>query len=223
MLYGLIGGVFLLVAIPRVILAFFIWKFLPEKVSGSQKTGYGKSGKSRISWIIAAIYIIVLMNALSLLMLGPTYMSAVENLDLGFVDFLFGISIVMAIPFHLFGGILADKLKPKRATILLLTVYAIFLFLFVTSQDYLRLIGSMFMLYSLIQGVIVSLLVLTTRKIPHEILGSTGGLLLAVGYAGGALGPLIVGYIADITSFNLAFLFLGIITIGGIILTALTK
>ncbi len=60
-------------------------------------------------------------------------------------------------------------------------------------------------------------LLLIAEVVEAEAIGRAGGLVLSVGYMGGVLGPSLTGYLRDVTGdFNLALLFLGLLSLASL-------
>jgi MFS family permease len=153
----------------------------------------------------------------------PTYL--VESLHIAYTTsgFIGSLSFLFATFSALAAGMSTDRVGAKKSSLAIVAIYLIFLVIFAFSSNVIVTIISLLIVTSSQASMIPVLLSAVPKKFPQTELGRIIGLVICLGYGGGAIGPFIVGRIADGYGFFSAFLFLTfcVAVTGGIILVGL--
>ncbi len=149
----------------------------------------------------------------------PTYL--VDNLHLSYTatGFVGSLSFLLAIFSALLAGVSADHIGPKASALVVVTTYLVFLILFTFSSSIIYTVISLWIVSSTQAFMIPVLLSSIPKRFPRAELGRIYGLVIAIGYGGGAIGPFIVGRIADTYGFSSAFLTLALcVALAGLVI-----
>ncbi len=149
----------------------------------------------------------------------PTYL--VVNLHLSYTaaGFVGSLSFLLAIFSALLAGVSADHIGPKRSALVVVSTYLVFLIFFTFSSSITYAIISLWVVSSAQAFMVPALLSSIPKRFPGAELGRIYGIVIAIGYAGGAIGPFIVGRIADMYGFSSAFLALAVcVALAGLVI-----
>ncbi|RKS85171.1 benzoate transport [Orbus hercynius] len=222
-------GLFLVGVLPAAI-AFMLRSRLPEPKIFTQKRDHKKQ-KVPIKLLFcdartikSSLGIIILTSVQNLGYYGlmiwlPTYMAKQFNFSLTKSSLWTAATIIgMGVGIWLFGR-MADKLG-RKPTFLIYQVGAfvmVLLYSQLSSPELLLIAGAFMGLF--VNGMLAGYGVLISESYPTEIRGTAQNVLFNIGRGIGALGPILVGYLAQQFSFSLAIAFLASIYILDIIAT----
>ena len=149
----------------------------------------------------------------------PTYL--VDNLHLSYTaaGFAGSLSFLLAIFSALLAGVSADHIGPKASALVAVATYLVFLIFFTFSSSIIYSVISLLIVSSAQAFMIPTLLSSIPKRFPRAELGRIYGLVIAIAYGGGAIGPFIVGRIADTYGFASAFLTLALcVALAGLVI-----
>ena len=162
----------------------------------------------------------------SWLMLTPIYFTTI-GISKEYIGLLLALEVVVYMSLQPIIGHVIDKLK-HRSSILLVTalVYGILLSVLPYVSDILLLTLLMIGIAITSAPIATTIFSITSMYTPSEVKGFTMGLLFTFGYIGAVLGPLITGYLAEL-SIHLAYTHLviplAILSILGILVVRLKE
>lgn len=207
---------FFLVAVLGIIMAFFIWKYLPKKIvstapSRPLSTGFRRIISSPAMWLVAATfcgYDIVLWG---LMAWTPSYLMEVRHINVRDSGILTSIPFFIGTATIVIGGFLFDKYFHNKSRLLIIPAMVItgaFLIVMINSHS----AGEFIFWESWAVGVaclcFMPIYGVPMRLLPPDISGAGMGLVNFGGQVAGAFTPFIMGAIADHFSFRAAFGFL---------------
>ena len=181
-----------------------------------------KDRKHEVTRLIATItdsYVISLLIPIIIFILSfwsfwsfaPTYLVDVLHLPLALAGTASAIPFVFAIFAAFSGGVLADRIGPKKASLVVTAMYALFLTLLATTTNIVLAIVS-FSVIAFAQSFLVPVtLAFIPKRFPKLELGRIYGIIISICCGVAAIGPIIVGHVADIYGFSPTFLAMAII------------
>ncbi len=147
----------------------------------------------------------------------PTYLTDQLRMPLAVSGAISSLAFLLATFAALTGGLLADRLGPKRASVSVTATYAFFLVLFALTSNVVAAVLFLLIITFSQAFLIPTVLSFIPKRFPQAELGRTYGIVIALAYGAGAIGPVIVGRVTDAYGFVSAFLILA----AGVGLTAL--
>jgi len=108
------------------------------------------------------------------------------------------------------GGLLADRLGPKIASLVLIPVYAVCLIVFALTRNIVATLISLVIITFAQAYLVPVVLAFVPKRFPQSELGGAFGIIISIAYIAGAIGPLLVGQVADNYGFTAAFLTLAL-------------
>ncbi len=149
----------------------------------------------------------------------PTYLTNVLHIPLTLSGLVGSASFSLAIVAALLGGLLADRVGPKKASVSLAMIYALSLVFFAETSSLIVALPLLLIITFAQAYLIPAVLAFIPKRFPEVELGRAYGIIIAVAYAAGSVGPVIVGQVADHFGFVTAFLVLAaLVVLAGLIL-----
>ena len=140
----------------------------------------------------------------------PAYLVDSLRVSLTVGGFVSSFPFLLAISASLIGGILADRVGPKTASLPVILFYFVFLVLFSYSGSLIFVIISLAVVGFAQAYLIPVILSFVPKRFPQAELGRIFGIILSGSYVVATVGPLVTGHVVDIYGFTAAFLVLAI-------------
>ena len=205
-----------LLAVASLILIVFSFK---EPVRDHQQTDLRALLRDRY---VATLFIPITMMFFafwSFWAFVPTYLTDVLHTPLTVSGAISSAAFLLAIFAALAGGLLADRQGPKRASIAITAFYMVSLVIFAGTNDLSVSVLSLLIVTFAQASLVPVILSFVPKRFPQAELGRAYGIIISVAYAAGAIGPALVGGVADNFGFASAFLILAaIIGLTGLVL-----
>ncbi len=137
---------------------------------------------------------------------APTYLVDVLQLPLRLAGAASGMPFVLAIFAAFSGGVLADRIGPRKSSLIVTVMYVPFLVLLATTSSVVLAVLS-FSFIAFAQSALVPVtLTFIPKRFPGIELGRVYGVIISISCGVGAMGPILVGHVVDIYGFGAAFL-----------------
>jgi predicted MFS family arabinose efflux permease len=140
----------------------------------------------------------------------PTYLVDVLRVSLSIAGIFSSFPFLLAIFAALVGGLLADRIGLKTASLAVILLEFVFLVLLSFSRSLIVITISLAVVGFAQAYMIPVVLSFVPKRIPQTELGRIFGIILSGSYAAATVGPLVTGRIVDTYGFPAAFLMLAI-------------
>ncbi|MFQ5763045.1 MAG: nitrate/nitrite transporter [Candidatus Bathyarchaeia archaeon] len=211
-----------LTSLALLVLMFMFFRS-PPRLAGKVGIDYKRVISSFYLWLLSATCAVAFIVWFAVWTFLPTYLVDVKGFPLPVAGSLGAFAIASTIPAALVGGSLADRHGGRRVGVILFGVCAVALTGFVIVPDPTLAVLPLFAFGFALTAVIPVITSTVPREFPSEIVGSAQGFLLAVAVALGAVGPVLMGGLADVLSFQLAFITISLLCVVGLVLMVLAR
>ncbi|WP_248897288.1 MFS transporter [Haloplanus halobius] len=205
------------VLVPLLLLsAAGLWLFVPRRAATATAEASFTQTMSKVAAAIRSPRVLAVTLLLSLNMFLyqsvtgflPTYLTDVKGLAPSTAASLFSLFFATAIGIQFLSGAVADRFGNRVAITAFLGLSVPAFVLLTVAETFLALVGVIVLLSCMLGGMPAANAA-GVSALPEEIQGSGFGLLRTGYIAFGAIGPLVVGQLADYGRFDGAFLLLG--------------
>jgi MFS family permease len=193
---------------------------------GNIKNNNGTFGSIVAAFKIRQLWVLLACNvAIGLFMKGielffPIYLVKNRMIDSSWAAVAYTLLLAAGVPGQWLGGKIADKIGSKKVLIATMTGVCLSLVLLLFSPIYVIGIGAFILLYGVsFYAHQPALNALTGFLPPQDQLGAVYGIFFFTSFGIGALSQTMVGYIADMYSFDVAFYLLAIFAFAALLLS----
>ncbi len=179
--------------------------------------------RKKTFWILFVIFMIV-ANSYQMIMLHIVAAAIDAGITYGAAAVILTLSGITCTVGRLTAGLVANKIGNKTTLALCLAIQALFLFPLAGASD-LVVFYAVTAIYALGYGAVTPLIpALAGEYFGTRQIGSIFGILAIAYTSGAAIGPLLAGYVFDVTgSYDIAFLYAGVVMVVAFIVSLALK
>ena len=207
-------SIFLIIGVLSLFVSFFIMAFLPDpRPVSDQHSPLTDIFRRKDFWLILIVFITCGIASMGIYNIIPLFLVKEKGMSISSANTLFGISRIGGFVAMIFIGFILDRFSVKKIFFFIIFITGVSTIGMALINDH-QMLVSMLVLQATF-GVVcfpVGLLVISKITTQRERGIYTGITLSIAGIIGPGLSPIILGAIADIWSFSLGILFVGIIT-----------
>ncbi len=192
-------------------LVFFFIKGDGEALGPGRRVDYRSLLQNRDLLVIGFLFIFMTTASQGIYAIVPTFMVKGRGIDIQLSNTVFGLSRLPAILGAMGGGYMLDRLGPRRTFRIVVTATGLSTIAVAMTPGLVSLTGALFAQTTLSAGFFPASLAFIALVSPEGERSAATGLVIAAGVAVGAgLSPWLLGWLADMWSFEAGIALLGV-------------